>query len=164
MGRTAGAETSRARARLLEIEIHSAWCVCDIHGQRCVGANCVAAYAQAQTQLSAKDAVTYALAHRPEVQAAADRGRRRSNYGRSRTNSESENLSAVGGFARIELRLRQQSETYAYASETLETSGGAADGWPWRRGGEERADCRAQVRSQIALKCGRRMRRCRRRN
>jgi outer membrane protein TolC len=113
-----------------------------------------AAYAQAQTQLSAKDAVTYALAHRPEVQAAADRAtaaqQLRAQAGlipNPRIYLQSEDLRASN------FDFGQQSETYAYASETLETSG--------RRGGRmavagEAAKsvqiAGAQVRSQIALK------------
>jgi outer membrane protein TolC len=112
-----------------------------------------AACAQAQTPLSAKDAVAYALAHRPEVQAAADRAtaaqQLRAQAGmipNPRIYLQSEDLRASN------FDFGQQSETYAYASETLETSG--------RRGGRmavagEAAKsaeiATAQVRSRIAL-------------
>lgn len=114
------------------------------------GAMCV----QAQTPLSTKDAVAYALAHRPEVQAAADRAtaaqQLRAQAGllpNPRIYLQSEDLRASN------FDFGQESETYAYASETLETSG--------RRGGRmavagEAAKsaqiAEAQVRSRIALR------------
>jgi cobalt-zinc-cadmium efflux system outer membrane protein len=112
------------------------------------------AQGNAQTPLSLNDAVNFALSHRPEIRASADR------------TSAAEHLREQAGLIpnpRLFLQsedLRashfnfwQDSETFAYAGETLETSG--------RRGGRiatanqdlERSRLEAeQVRLQIALR------------
>src|ERR1700739_4225395 len=87
-----------------------------------------AGHGLAQTPLSLNDAVSFALSHRAEIRAAADR------------TSASEHLREQAGLIpnpRLFLQTEdlrashfnfwQDSETYAYVGETLETSG--------RRGG-----------------------------
>lgn len=99
--------------------------------------------AQAQAPLTMKDAVSYAQTHRQEVQAAADHavsaGQLRAQaalFPNPRIYFQSEDLRASN------FDFAQQSETYAYASETLETSG--------RRGGRMAVADEAARSAQIA--------------
>jgi outer membrane protein TolC len=107
----------------------------------------------AQTSLSLNDAVSFALAHRPEIRAVADR------------TSASEHLRQQAGLIpnpRLFLQsedLRtshfnfwQDSETFAYAGETLETSGRRGGRIATANQGIERSRLEAEgVRLQIAL-------------
>lgn len=102
-----------------------------------------AAYAQSQAPLSMKDAVAYAQTHRQEVQAAADHAAsarqlraQAALIPNPRIYLQSEDLRASN------FDFAQQSETYAYASETLETSG--------RRGGRMAVADEAARSAQIA--------------
>lgn len=108
---------------------------------------------QAQTPLSMADAVTFALSHRPEIRAALDRTAAAAHLQKQaglipnpRIFLQSEDLRAS------HFDFWQDSETFAYAAETLETSGRRAGriatATQQVEGSRLRAD---QVRFQIAL-------------
>jgi outer membrane protein, heavy metal efflux system len=119
----------------------------------CILALC-AAQAIAQTGLSLNDAVNFALSHRPEVRAAADRtsaaDHLRAQAGlipNPRLFLESEDLRAS------HFNFWQDSETFAYAAETLETSGRRGGRIATANQGVERSRLEAeQVHFQIALR------------
>jgi outer membrane protein, heavy metal efflux system len=113
-----------------------------------------AGHGLAQTPLSLNDAVSFALSHRAEIRAAADRTSAAEHLRQQaglipnpRLFLESEDLRAS------HFNFWQDSETFAYLGETLETSGRRGGRIATANQGLERSQLDAeQVRRQIALR------------
>lgn len=122
------------------------------HASLCILALC-SLKGLAQTHLSLADAVSFALSHRAEIRAAADRTTAAEDQQKQarlisnpRIFLQSEDLRAS------HVNFWQDSETFAYVGETLETSGRRAGRIATATQGLEGSRLRAeQVRREIAL-------------